>query len=170
MNRGTGPTDFTRKAGAAGMLAVPVTVALALPAQRDLVGVALVTSLAMTAVFLLGLVVRHRRYVWARPVAALAIFSVALGVFGGLGTIAAIGFQVASMGLLLGVLVTGELPRRPTLLLLLAPVFRDEEGLELVRFALSAIGFTWLGFAMWREPLPTRKRSAGTAHGSPEPV
>jgi len=167
----SGPTAFTRKAGLAGLLSVALSFAAFGTRSRDLEMTLLVAVVVGLLLLYAGLVVRHRRYRWSRAVVVLLALSVGFGVASADPVVARYGAAAAIMGLLLGVLVAGELLRGATAAVLLSAVFRNDDfRMGLLGYVLGTVGLVWLAWALWRERSPSPTPHAGSGRGSPEPA
>lgn len=186
----TGATRFTRMTGAAGMIMallgvtsfVEITLRDLHPAQLRDYQTYMLTSLAFFAVFAVGLLVRHRGLWWARGAATILALSVvvvliyATGDSGPTSPDVVVAIRVATLtlyGVMLGVLVAGELPRPATFVVLLSQASnrgKDPFVLEVATDLIGLVGFAWLAWVMWREPLDDSGPREEMVHGSPVPA
>ena len=185
----TGATGFTRAAGLAGLLSVVLVVGgIATMFSDDpfdrgsqvLMLAAFILALVCGVIFSIGLIARHRGLWWVPvavsllvPSTTIWILSLGVGRENPISTVAAWVMGLTLTGVMLGVFLAGELPRRATFLMLVAGAFDREDGpayLVLFTAVIGMIGFVSLAWAMSREPLAEGEPYESVTHGSPVPA
>ena len=162
----TGATYFTRRAGAAGLLALAVSPVVLFASMATFAGVfggvavaVLVLGLAVTVVCALvsyaGLLLRHRGESWVRPVVVLTAASVVLAIAGRRAEADGVA-DAAGVVLAFGLLSAREMPRKACAALLagaLGSLLLTGEA-ALLAAVPSLVGIAHVSWTMWREPLP----------------